>query len=479
MMMACLLKKNCILRLWVGYNSSYQTVTAVSQLLAPNYDRNLLRMTSDFRRRMASVCLLSLLPFVITRTGNAQTAAQSKRTGAKNAIVLKQESETPPIIQELTGKYEKYTVQPGDTLFKIARRHMVSTFALQRANGGISRVKPGKTLTLPTLHILPRNPGMGIVMNIPERAVYVFKGGALIGRYPSAIGKSSWQTALGEHKLRNKVKDPSWKPTREMVEREGHSPDEVPPGPNNPLGDRWMGWSEPGFGFHSTIRPASIGQAASHGCVRLYPEAAHQMYEQVSVGMPISSVYEPILIGRRGGRFYMEVFPDVYGTGSVSLARAEKMLEAVGLAPFVDPANLRQIVGEQDGYPHRIAGTNDDLLLNGTEMKFSIAPLLVKDRWIVPVREIVQALGGQITISNGSLVVSGNGRSLTLTTGEKTAKLDDTEIELPFAPTVVQGTTMIPLGPLVQVFGAKVVHANAQTANLITTAAPTSPSVGR
>ena len=59
-----------------------------------------------------------------------------------------------------------------------------------------------------------------------------------------------------------------------MVEREGVKDDPVPPGPDNPLGDRWMGWTAPGYGFHSTTSPRSIGRAASHGCVRLYPEAA-------------------------------------------------------------------------------------------------------------------------------------------------------------------------------------------------------------
>ena len=60
------------------------------------------------------------------------------------------------------------------------------------------------------------------------------------------------------------------------------------PGPDNPLGDRWIGWSLKGFGFHSTIAPNSIGSAASHGCVRLYPEAAHLLFDLVKKGDAIS-----------------------------------------------------------------------------------------------------------------------------------------------------------------------------------------------
>ena len=81
--------------------------------------------------------------------------------------------------------------------------------------------------------------------------------------YPVCVGRSNpeWQTALGTFKLVEKKTNPEWRPTKSIVKAEGIKDEPVPPGAENPLGDRWMGWSKPGFGFHSTIAPQSIGTA--------------------------------------------------------------------------------------------------------------------------------------------------------------------------------------------------------------------------
>jgi lipoprotein-anchoring transpeptidase ErfK/SrfK len=42
----------------------------------------------------------------------------------------------------------------------------------------------------------------------------------------------------------------------------------LPPGPNNPVGVGWIGLNKPGIGIHGTNNPYSIGQWASHGCMR-------------------------------------------------------------------------------------------------------------------------------------------------------------------------------------------------------------------
>jgi L,D-transpeptidase ErfK/SrfK len=260
-----------------------------------------------------------------------------------------------PKIQPVIGKYEKYTVKKGETLYKIARHHNVSVSGILRANHRrSSKVKVGQTLLLPTLYILPRNPGTAIVLNVPERALYVVRAGAVEARYPVAVGKADWQTALGEFKVKKKVLNPDWQPTREMVEREHMKDDPVPPGKENPLGDRWIGWTKSGFGFHSTTVPTSIGEVTSHGCVRLYPEGAHKLFDQVSVGMPILSVYEPVMVGQLNGNYYLSVFSDVYHSGATTLPQVEKFLQKAGLPGTVDKKELAKLVKLQDGYPHRI-----------------------------------------------------------------------------------------------------------------------------
>ncbi len=258
-------------------------------------------------------------------------------------------------VQPIIGSYQKIDVKRGDTLYSVAQKYEVSVNDLMRVNHRTSRrLKVGQHLLLPTMRILPRNIGTGVVLNVAEKALYLVKDGQYLSYYPVALGRRTWQTALGNYEIRVKVKNPSWKPTKEMIAREGIKGDEVPPGPNNPLGDRWMGWSLKGFGFHSTTSPSSIGTAASHGCVRLTPAMAHKMYDQVAVGWPILSIYDPILLGKQRDVFYISIFPDIYRTGFVSTKRAISLIAKAGIPGKVDEKLLAKIVGEQDGFPQRI-----------------------------------------------------------------------------------------------------------------------------
>jgi N-acetylmuramoyl-L-alanine amidase len=80
----------------------------------------------------------------------------------------------------------------------------------------------------------------------------------------------------------------------------------------------------------------------------------------------------------------------------------------------------------------------------------------VKGQWIVPLREVAQALGGQVGVANGAITVTGGGRTLTLRPGDRTAEIDGSPAKLEVAPTVIHGTTLAPLGLLTEALGARV-----------------------
>jgi lipoprotein-anchoring transpeptidase ErfK/SrfK len=80
-----------------------------------------------------------------------------------------------------------------------------------------------------------------------------------------------------------------------------------PPGPDNPLGSRWIGFhrdcaGRSGFngqehlvvrgcvtaGFHGTNNRSSVGRAVSHGCVRLFDEHVRELFDLVKVGTPVT-----------------------------------------------------------------------------------------------------------------------------------------------------------------------------------------------
>lgn len=264
-------------------------------------------------------------------------------------------SKAIPGIGSLTGEPKQVTVQPGETLLQIARQHNTDTVSLLRLNRLKSAtLSAGQSLRLPTMHVVPFAPREGIVLNIPERGVYLFHNGHLKARYPVAVGARTWETPVGTFKLVRKVINPAWVPPKVMVQREGIPSFRVPPGKTNPLGDRWMGWSAPEVGFHSTPLVETVGQYASHACVRLYPESAHALFDRVSLGTPIYALYEPILIGKQEHDYYLSVSPDIYGKKPVSLANVRKRVEKAGLGSLVNWSRIEAIARGQDGYPYRI-----------------------------------------------------------------------------------------------------------------------------
>ena len=61
----------------------------------------------------------------------------------------------------------------------------------------------------------------------------------------------------------------------------------LPEGPNSPIGVAWLGLDLPGYGIHGTPRPATIGNAESHGCFRLANWNAARLYAMCPVGTSV------------------------------------------------------------------------------------------------------------------------------------------------------------------------------------------------
>ena len=260
---------------------------------------------------------------------------------------------------EVVGEPKTYTIRRGDSVLSIARGAHTDPGTLLRVNGGKIRLRPKSKIRVPSLHILPARLADGVVLNIPERAVYVFRAGRMAGRYPVAVGMKSWPTPTGAFEISAMIKDPVWVTPVEMVRREGAPLAALPPQKRSPLGDRWMGWCESAasdseVGFHGTHDVNSIGKLASHACVRLYPEHARRMYEQVYEGIPVLSLYEPIKVGKEGDTYYVSVSPDIYGRGKVTMARALELLKRAG-ADKPDLKRLKTLIARQDGYPYAVA----------------------------------------------------------------------------------------------------------------------------
>ena len=110
-----------------------------------------------------------------------------------------------------------------------------------------------------------------------------------IAKYRIAIGAKGYNTPRGVFRVTHKIKDPVWhRPHSDWVPEELRGT-AVPGGaPENPLKERWLGFSpDDGVGIHGTGEVKSIGSAASHGCIRMTPEDVIELYSQVPLGCPV------------------------------------------------------------------------------------------------------------------------------------------------------------------------------------------------
>ena len=116
--------------------------------------------------------------------------------------------------------------------------------------------------------------GRRIVVSIPDRRLVLIEGGVVVKTYTVAVGTPATPTPAGTFEVVTRVTNPAWYRPGKVV----------PPGPNNPLGPRWIGLSRKGYGIHGTDSPRSIGRAKSHGCVRMRNADVEELFELVQVG---------------------------------------------------------------------------------------------------------------------------------------------------------------------------------------------------
>jgi hypothetical protein len=104
-----------------------------------------------------------------------------------------------------------------------------------------------------------------ILVNIPARKVFLFEDEEIIKTYQIAVGTREFKTPVSHMTLKHIVWNPSWYPPDE----EWAAEEEItPPGPGNPLGPVKMPMQQ-AIMFHGTNQPTSVGQASSHGCMRM------------------------------------------------------------------------------------------------------------------------------------------------------------------------------------------------------------------
>lgn len=255
-----------------------------------------------------------------------------------------------------------YTIQKGDTLELVGARTGVYWWKIARDNNidTKKRLQPGQELKINTRKIVPVTIDNGIIINVPDRTLYSFRNGQLVRSFPVGMGlltsktSSSWKTPIGKFKVIAKEKNPTWHvppSIQEEMELEGKEViTSVPPGPDNPLGRYALKTSMPGIMIHETIKPASVNQYRSHGCIRVLPENIEKLFEEVEPNEPGELLYMPVKAAVSDkGRVFLEVHKDFYNRIKNMKEEAKTQLEKNGVANRVDWQKVDKILKERSG----------------------------------------------------------------------------------------------------------------------------------
>lgn len=190
-----------------------------------------------------------------------------------------------------TGTAEgTYTVQRGDTLFSIARRHNTNVAALRAANNLVSNlIYSGQVLILPNGQsgtppkvTPPPHHGLDgekwIDVNLTTQTLTAYEGQRAVFTSLVSSGTSYYPTVVGTFQIYAKYR------TTRMSGGSGASYYDLPNVP-------YTMYFYKGYALHGAYWHNNFGTPMSHGCVNLHPSNAEWLFNWAPIGTKVVTHY--------------------------------------------------------------------------------------------------------------------------------------------------------------------------------------------
>lgn len=173
--------------------------------------------------------------------------------------------------------------------------HLSEGFAafLNRALTNAAALAVGDVLQVPLLAPAKLPKIARLEISLAEKTISAFDAsGKLLAAFPCSIATKKEKRPLGVLFVKTIAPNPDYcfDPATFPEAPEAatlRSKLMIPPGPNNPVGEMWIGLDRPGFGIHGTPWPEDIGKTTSHGCFRLTNWDARRLATLVKIGTPV------------------------------------------------------------------------------------------------------------------------------------------------------------------------------------------------
>jgi lipoprotein-anchoring transpeptidase ErfK/SrfK len=106
--------------------------------------------------------------------------------------------------------------------------------------------------------------------DLSSRTLTVLGANGVIKTFPVAVGQPKYPTPPGTYKIRKIVWNPSWIPPDSKWAKKETA--KGPGEPGNPMKVAKIFFREPDYYIHGTGQVSSLGEAESHGCLRMHPD---------------------------------------------------------------------------------------------------------------------------------------------------------------------------------------------------------------
>ncbi|MFC1631133.1 L,D-transpeptidase family protein [Candidatus Omnitrophota bacterium] len=255
------------------------------------------------------LAILLLVIMAVTRSGKGSKKVKSQAEALyRQALALQSQGEidkTAQLFQELIQKFpdfkqiaelEKklwelnvkvlfspkateqdiiYKVEPGDTLSQIASRHNTTVDLIKVSNnlqGDL--IRPGDRLKVTTAKY-------SVIVDKSQNTLTLKANDAIFKIYAIATGEHDC-TPQGQFTIVEKLKNPDWYKSGVGI---------VPAAsPENILGTRWLGLSEPQYGIHGGANKDDLGKQLTNGCVRMLNPEVEELFTILPRGSEVTIV---------------------------------------------------------------------------------------------------------------------------------------------------------------------------------------------
>ena len=170
---------------------------------------------------------------------------------------------------------------------------------------------------------------------LAERKLYEMRGLDTVQVYDVAVGQPEYPTPTGEYQVRHIIWNPGWTPPPDADWAKGQQPRE-PGDPRNPMKTAKIFFHDPDYYIHGTGDVESMGEAASHGCLRMRPSDVAKLASEVMTAGGVKHDWNWVKRTLRIG-----------STREVSLSRPVPLTVEEGVAPLDSVMSVTADTGSQ------------------------------------------------------------------------------------------------------------------------------------